>query len=213
MLISNISSPKYSPYIPVTSAERVLSEVFADAIFDCPQCSNTSSFSSSSGSGSSGSSNVMPLPTTTLGTPINASVPSSRTIFFNGTLWVADSRSLGTSHYPYILSNIAIAAQPMLQLLGPGCPRNMQALTAGGITKISQEYAAQQYLNLLSNSIVDPSLRVYTVQGGVSSYGMLFFNLQAVSQFISFFLSIFTILLFNSLWPLSVWRLVYEVNE
>jgi len=69
---------------------------------------------------------------------------------------------------------------------------------------------AMTYSNLLANSILDPSVQTLAIQGAVSPFGALFFNFLLLTEFVSTFLTIFLVLLFNALWPLSVWRLAYE---
>lgn len=66
------------------------------------------------------------------------------------------------------------------------------------------------FINLLSNTIHDPTLLTYPIQTGVSVYGSLDYKGQAVTTFMAFLLTMLAVLMMNGLFPMSVWRLSYE---
>jgi ABC-type multidrug transport system ATPase subunit len=68
---------------------------------------------------------------------------------------------------------------------------------------------AMQFLNILSNSILDPSGKSYLIQGGVSSYSSVAYN-YGTSTFLVFLLTMLTVLIMNGIFPMAVWRLSYE---
>jgi hypothetical protein len=66
------------------------------------------------------------------------------------------------------------------------------------------------YLNLLSNSVLQPTLQSFDIQGGISAYGDLNFDAQLISQNLANVLSVIGMMLLNGFWPLAVWRLAHE---
>jgi ABC-type multidrug transport system ATPase subunit len=96
-------------------------------------------------------------------------------------------------------------------LMGAECPPDVALMTLGSLAGPSDPtLIAMTYSNLLANSLLDPSVQTLAIQGAVSPFGALFFNFLLLTEFVSTFLTIFLVLLFNALWPLSVWRLAYE---
>lgn len=139
--------------------------------------------------------------------------------YFNGTLWVANQSPNAarspSPQYPYAFIDVAA---PYLSgsLLGnaPNCPTNVDILTETATAGLlNQTLLAMQYLNLLTNSMYDPLLRSYPIQGGVSHYGYLNFDVTSMNESISFLITIFLVLMINGTWPLSIWRLSYERSQ
>lgn len=127
---------------------------------------------------------------------------------FDGTLWVARSGQ-GNSVYPYGFLNLA-SPEISGKFLGDFCPANVEMISLGPAYDAIQTLTSMQYLNLLTNTLYDPTLESYPIQGAVSEFGALFFNLTIFSEIFSLFLTIFAVLMMNGLWPLTVWRLAYE---
>jgi ABC-type multidrug transport system ATPase subunit len=159
---------------------------------------------------------------------INASYNSviARTIDFNGTLWVGknsdpteyDSGYLATCMdiscfaYGYAFLNyqdtdISSGAQ---YLYDDSCPTGYGYYSKSPLNEVDQTQVATTYVNLLTNSLKDPFLRNFTIQGAYSPYGVPIMNGYIISQTQSFFLIFFSMVIMNGFWPLAVWRLGHE---
>ena len=207
-------SSHFSYFLTVDPVQAIFASKFADAIFECPTCTS-----------------LITLNNSLIGKwspPLNATLSRSpyfnKSRYFDGTLWLPNQNY----SYPYAFVNLAVGVNKTLNspksasfgstfyghfLNGPNCPTNvaqinLQQGTFGTMPNSTLE--AMTYINLLSNTLVDPSLSMYTVQGAVSTFGLLDFSLTTGNQFISFILTMITVIVFNVMWTLSVWRLAYE---
>jgi hypothetical protein len=64
------------------------------------------------------------------------------------------------------------------------------------------------YLNLLSNTLYDPTLKAFGIQMNIGIYGTLSYPAATTASVA--FVMLFTLLILNALLPLAVWRLAYE---
>ena len=136
------------------------------------------------------------------------STPWNHSIYFDGTLWVANT-DINDSGYPYAFIDITPSITEA-SVSTKYCPQNIQKLSFGPIyTFTNRTRLVMQYLNILSNSLSDPTLTNYTIQGGTSPYGVLDYTLN-FAQDVAFILTIFVVVILNGFWPFTVWRLSYE---
>jgi hypothetical protein len=187
--------PLYSPYTTFGDSEwdeseysTIFGQNFSDACFACAQCRSASS-------------------------------PSVE-VFFDGTLWVSESEreykidpKPNNFQYTYgYLNFVSSELEEYTNYLNKAyCPNGIGAVMKNVMyAYYSQTTVAMAYLNTLSNSMLDPELDEFTIQAAYSQYGSLFFDAQLISLFASFLLTMFSMLILNVLWPLSVWRLAYE---
>lgn len=205
-------SSVYAGQLPIPQAETLMATMFADAIFECPTCTPFDLRST----------NGTLLPTGSTSTTLrNISAPAltpNSTAYFNGTLWLTKQ----SFSYPYAFINLATppndpnGASPSLlsnTIDSSSCPANVEVLSLNsGTLQLPPDptTVAMTYLNLLSNTIIDPNLNTYGIQGAYSTFGLLQFNFVQVSGFISFILALITTIVFNVAWTLSIWRLSYE---
>lgn len=208
---------QYQPTLPDPIGQEAWSSKYADAVFECVGFNSgkhTQTANSQSGKGNSYGISDRKL-------------DNDDHVGFSGTLYVTQS-SQGPEIYKYALLDLYTgelrpgqssadssgtddrASRGLLQ--GDTCPSSTALLSLGRLYALTDDATviAMTYLNLLSNSLLDSSLASVPIQGGISTFGALFFNFLVISEFISTFLTIFLALIFNALWPLSIWRLAYE---
>jgi hypothetical protein len=162
------------------------SDVFADSVIYCETCNST------------------------------AERLNETEMYFDGTVWCAETvencYDSACEVYPYGFLNFYLQGYTgQYSYLGSGCPL--------GIDKVSMTsnndwtpstYRVMSYLNLLSNSVLNPTLQSFDIQGGVSPYGDLNFDAQLISQNLANILTVIGMMLLNGFWPLAVWRLAHE---
>ena len=147
------------------------------------------------------------------------SCKSGQTSFFNGTIWVTGVDDF--SQYPYYFSNYKSTTT-----LNGTCPANTAAMTWYGlinninnpsstyrIAPLNNTIQSMTFINLLTNTIQDPTLKSYPIQAGVSIYRSLDFSKQSSTTFIAFLLTMLAVLMMNGLFPMSIWRLSYEKSS
>lgn len=169
-----------SSYDTMTSDPTVFAEHFADALFECDSCS------------------------------------SDQYGYFKGSLWVADVEQ--SNWYPYAFVNT-----PSIFSLGGGtCPEAAAHFYLKTIDNINSRQEMQkasnvvnntiqsmQFINMLTNSIYDPSGTDVIIQGGVSYYSLVNYNIGSIT-FLVFLLSMLATLCINAVIPTTIWRLSYE---
>jgi hypothetical protein len=184
---------------PSSTFNQVLqnfSEVFSDAAFSCTVC-------------------APPTVVGQLSTQIN----------FDGTMWVARSSkpnglpysyssgdsfysctSIDCMTYPYAFLNYQdedASNSSMLLEFSSTCPINIGYMSKSPNIEQSQTLLAMTYANLLSNSLLDPSLGSFPIQTGFSGYGGLFFNAQLVSSSQAFWMVLIGMMIMNGFWPMA----------
>lgn len=125
-------------------------------------------------------------------------------------MWLAKP-SGGGNAYPY--AYIAYPSSDGESDFNKQCPAAKEldlGLSTSSNNDMRSTYHAGIYLNLLSNSLLQPSLSAYPIQTGFTPYGNLFFDFVVISQFASFFLTILIVIAINAYFPLVVWKLSYE---
>lgn len=140
--------------------------------------------------------------------------------FFDGTLWVSESERTykidpKPNNFQYTYGYLNFVSSELDEyanyLNEVYCPNGIGAVMKNVMySYFTQTTVAMAYLNTLSNSVLDPQLNEFVIQAAYSQYGSLFFDAQLISLFASFLLTMFSVLILNVLWPLSVWRLAYE---
>lgn len=172
------------------------SDLYADVIISCLECSeyyNTS----------------------------DDSLSSVQQIYFNGTLWLSrvsnDCNKQSCKRYPYGYINFidSDTSNSTNYFNNPDCPNGVETMEMNSYYYWgkSQQIQAMTAVNYLTNTIVDPSLTNYSIQGGYSEYGELSFDATAVSQGESNILTVIAMFLLNGFWPLAVWRLSHERTQ
>lgn len=152
----------------------------------------------------------------------------SRTIAFNGTLWVGknmnptavDSGYTGICQdfacFPYGFGFLNVQDSTTdsntQYLYSETCPTGYGYYSKSPQIEAAQTQVAATFTNLLSNSLVDPLLRNYTIQGAYSPYGTLINNGYIISSTQSFFLIFFSMIIMNGFLHLSVWRHGHEAS-
>lgn len=133
-----------------------------------------------------------------------------------GTLWVTKNKDENCENsaclsYPYAFINyLADTVNETAYYLGSNCPAGIQYFGLSFASGKDQTLLAMTSLNLLTNSIRDPELQTFSLQGGYSHFGYLYFDAVAVNQMQAVFLTLIGVILINLLWPIIVWRLAYE---
>lgn len=178
---STYASQVYAPTMQ-GSLDQMASR-FADVLYSCPNCT------------------------------------SGQASYFNGVIWVTGISDF--SQYPYYFSNYK-SSTPSSN--NGSCPANSAAMTWYGlinninnpssttyrITPLNNTIQSMTSINLLSNTMFDPTLKSYPIQAGVSIYGSLDYSGQSSTTFIAFLLTMLAVLMMNGLFPMSIWRLSYE---
>lgn len=159
------------------------SEVYSDAAFACPSCQATPQGS------------------------------SPARVYFNGTMWIP--RYLKSSEvyctsiqcftYPYGFINYrADTLNATVEYLpSDTCPSGVEYLTKSSLISQDETLQALTFSNLLTNSLLDPWLGTYSIQGGYSPYGVLDFDAQAISQAQAFWMVLIGMMLMNGFWPMA----------
>jgi hypothetical protein len=171
------------------SALQNFSDSFADTVFYCEKCKLSSELVNDNDTG----------------------------IFFDGTVWCSESVTYcgedSCEAYPYAFMNYFVQGETMpgWEYLGSLCPTGVRQLSLNSLNEYtSSTFRAMSYLNLLSNSLLHPTLQSFDIQGGISAYGDLNFDAQLISQNLANVLSVIAMMLLNGFWPLAVWRLAHE---
>ena len=172
------------------SALQNFSNLFADSVFYCENCKVTSEL-------------------------LNDSAPE---IFFDGTVWCSEGVHSecyedSCEPYPFAFLNYFIEGDTNKdwEYLGDLCPAGVRQFTKNSQNDyVSGTFRAMSYLNLLANSMLQPTLQSFDIQGGISPYGDLNFEAQLISQNLANVLSVIAMMLLNGFWPLAVWRLAHE---
>jgi hypothetical protein len=101
---------------------------------------------------------------------------------------------------------------PNTEYLGDSCPSGIEQMEANANYYVYQgsTMSSMTWLNLLTNSILEPNLAKYPVQAGFSYYGELNFDSAEVSQGVANILTVIAMFLMNGFWPMAVWRLAHE---
>jgi hypothetical protein len=108
--------------------------------------------------------------------------------------------------YPYAFLNYQdedASNSSMLLEFSSTCPINIGYMSKSPNIEQSQTLLAMTYANLLSNSLLDPSLGSFPIQTGFSGYGGLFFNAQLVSSSQAFWMVLIGMMIMNGFWPMA----------
>ena len=159
------------------------SEVYSDTSFACPSCDAIA----------------------------NGQRPSR--VYFNGTLWMQRNKgateywcsSISCYAYPYgFINYLSSDLLPSVNYLpSASCPSGVGYFSKSSSWEQDQTLLAMTYTNLLSNSLLDPWLHTYSVQGGYSHYGVLFFDAQFISESQAFWMVLIGMMLMNGFWPMA----------
>jgi hypothetical protein len=171
------------------------SDLYADIIITCPTCSQYYNLSTSA--------------------------PPQQQIYFNGTLWLSrvanDCNKQSCRRYPYGFLNFidSDTSNSTNYFDNPACPEGLEIMEMNSYSYYgkSQQIQAMTTLNYLTNTLINPSLTNYSIQGGFSQYGELSFDATSISQGESNILTVIAMFLLNGFWPLAVWRLSHERTQ
>lgn len=143
--------------------------------------------------------------------------------YFNGTIWashVSTSYSCykqSCERYPYGYINFKSSSLlPSYNYFNNDkCPDGLFYLDMNSLSYYGKSQTTQVMtsLNHLTNTIKDPTLGNYSIQGGFSPYGDLNFDATGISQGQSNILVVIAMFLLNGFWPLAVWRLSHERSQ
>jgi hypothetical protein len=134
--------------------------------------------------------------------------------FFNGTMWVPRNKfateywcnDISCFAYPYAFFDYMYTGLNSSNYFLPGgtnCPPGLLYMSKSANKEQDQTLLSLTYSNLLTNSMLDPWLRTYSIQGGYSQYGVLFFDAQSVSEAQAFWMVLFGMMLMNGFWPMA----------
>jgi hypothetical protein len=172
-------------------SQQAYSDVYSDVAFACPTCTAV---------------------------PNTGDSPSR--VYFNGTLWMARYQDIpygwcsDISCYAYPYGFINYKADWMnataRYLPDHDCPVGVSSISKSPNWAQDQTLLSMTLTNLLTNSMLDPWLHTYSIQGGYSHYGALFFDAQLVSSAQAFWMVLIGMMLMNGFWPMAVWRAGHE---
>lgn len=177
----------------MTTIRQTYSESYADIIVACLEC------------------------------PQYYSDTSPDVIYFNGTLWLSrvsgnnycEAQSCQRYPYGYINYKSSYLSSTSNYFNNPDCPNGISYLDMNSYSYYgkSQQLQVMSTINYLTNTLIDPALTNYSIQGGYSPYGELQFDATSVSQGESNILTVIAMFLLNGFWPLAVWRLSHERTQ